>query len=122
MKLRFTEKADKDYAGLPVTVRKVFGKQLYFLLANLRHPSLHAKKYSEAHDVWQARVTQGWRFYFKRIPQLRPITRWPIFAASQEAKMRERRDGHLFRKNHRGSEKCGRYKDSVALRLGDLPL
>ena len=26
---------------------------------------LHAKKYSEALDVWQDRVTQGWRFYFK---------------------------------------------------------
>jgi len=65
VKLRFTEKADKDYARLPVAVRKAFGKQLHFLLANLRHPSLHAKKYSEALDVWQGRVTQGWRFYFK---------------------------------------------------------
>lgn len=47
MKLRFTEKADKDYARLPVIIRKAFGKQLRFLLANLGHPSLHAKKYSE---------------------------------------------------------------------------
>lgn len=46
MKLRFTEKADKDYADLPVNIRKAFGKQLRFLLANLRHPSLHAKKYT----------------------------------------------------------------------------
>jgi mRNA-degrading endonuclease RelE of RelBE toxin-antitoxin system len=37
MKLRFTEKADGDYAGLPVTIRKAFGKQLRFLLANLVH-------------------------------------------------------------------------------------
>jgi mRNA-degrading endonuclease RelE of RelBE toxin-antitoxin system len=65
MKLRFTEKADRDYAGLPVIIRKAFGKQLRFLLTNRAHPSLHAKKYSEALDVWQGRVTRDWRFYFK---------------------------------------------------------
>jgi len=65
MKLRFTERADKDYTGLPSPVRKAFAKQLRFLLANLRHPSLQTKKYSESMDVWQGRVTRGWRFYFK---------------------------------------------------------
>jgi mRNA-degrading endonuclease RelE of RelBE toxin-antitoxin system len=65
MKLRFTEKADRDYAGLPDIIRKAFGKQLRFLLTNRGHPSLHAKKYSEALDVWQDRVTRDWRFYFK---------------------------------------------------------
>ncbi len=52
MRLRFTERADKDYAGLPVNIRKEFAKQLEFLLANLRHPSLQAKKFSEANDIW----------------------------------------------------------------------
>lgn len=65
MKLRFTARADRDYADLPLPVRKAFEKQLRFLLATLQHPSLHAKKYSEALDVWQARITRGWRFYFK---------------------------------------------------------
>ena len=65
MKLRFTAKADKDYARLPKAIRKAFGKQLQFLLTNLQHPSLHAKKYSESMDVWQGRVTKDWRFYFK---------------------------------------------------------
>ena len=65
MRLRFTERADKDYAGLPVKVRKAFAKQLHFLLANLQHPSLRAKKYDEGHDLWQARVTRAWRFYFR---------------------------------------------------------
>jgi hypothetical protein len=32
MKFRFTEKADKDYAALPVVIRKAFGKQLRFPL------------------------------------------------------------------------------------------
>ena len=44
MKLRFTERADKDYAGLPDIIRKAFGKQLNFLLLNRNHPSLHAKQ------------------------------------------------------------------------------
>jgi mRNA-degrading endonuclease RelE of RelBE toxin-antitoxin system len=65
MKLRFTERADKDYARLPPAVRKAFAKQLRFLLANLMHPSLRAKKYDEAADLWQARVNKDWRFYFK---------------------------------------------------------
>jgi plasmid maintenance system killer protein len=35
-----------------------------FLIGNLGHPSLHAKKYDEAQDIWQARVNRSWRFYF----------------------------------------------------------
>ncbi len=34
------------------------------LAADLRHPSLHAKKYDQAQDIWQARVNKDWRFYF----------------------------------------------------------
>lgn len=45
-------------------MRRAFAKQLRFLLANLLHPSLHAKKYDEIRDVSQARVTKDWRFYF----------------------------------------------------------
>jgi mRNA-degrading endonuclease RelE of RelBE toxin-antitoxin system len=62
--LRFTHRADKDYAELPAQVRKAFAKQLGFLLDNLNHPSLHAKKYDEGQDIWQARVNRSWRFYF----------------------------------------------------------
>jgi mRNA-degrading endonuclease RelE of RelBE toxin-antitoxin system len=64
VKLRFTEKADKDYARMPPLIRKAFAKQLRFLLENRNHPSLRAKKYSETLDVWQGRVTRDWRFYF----------------------------------------------------------
>lgn len=64
MKVRFTGRADKDYAALRPEVRKAFAKQLAFLLNQLGHPSLHAKKYDEAKDIWQARVNRSWRFYF----------------------------------------------------------
>ena len=47
----------------PPDVRKALYKQIALLSANLHHPSLRAKKYDEANDVWQARVTREWRFY-----------------------------------------------------------
>ena len=65
MKVRFTTRADKDYAELTKTVRKAFAKQLEFLLADLRNPSLRAKKYEGVDDLWRARVNRSWRFYFK---------------------------------------------------------
>jgi mRNA interferase RelE/StbE len=64
VKLRFTERADKDYARLRPEIRKAFAKQLTFLLDDLSHPSVHAKKYDESQDIWQARVNRNWRFYF----------------------------------------------------------
>jgi len=48
----------------PTNVRRAFFKQIRFLAGNLHHPSLHAKKYDEAQDLWQARVNKDWRFYF----------------------------------------------------------
>jgi mRNA interferase RelE/StbE len=48
----------------PAKVRKAFFKQIRFLAENLHHPSLRAKKYDESQDLWQARVTKDWRFYF----------------------------------------------------------
>ena len=48
----------------PADVRKAFFKQVTFLAGNIQHPSLHAKKYDESRDRWQARVNRNWRFYF----------------------------------------------------------
>jgi mRNA-degrading endonuclease RelE of RelBE toxin-antitoxin system len=52
------------YADVPAHIQKAFDQKLKFLLQNLRHPSLRAKKYDEARAIWQARVNGGWRFYF----------------------------------------------------------
>ena len=43
---------------------RAFQKQSIFLLENLSHPSLRAKKYDEVIGLWQARVNRSWRFYF----------------------------------------------------------
>ena len=55
---------EKLYFMVPAFVRKAFNKQLAFLLADLRHPSLRAKKYHELVGIWQARITKDWRLYF----------------------------------------------------------
>lgn len=65
MKLRFHPRIAEQLADATSSVRRAFDKQVALLAENLRHPSLRAKKYDEANDVWQARVTKGWRFYFQ---------------------------------------------------------
>lgn len=65
MRAEFTKKFDEIYHSFPPTVRGRFDKQLRYLLINLRHPSLRAKKYDETNDVWQARVDGHYRFYFR---------------------------------------------------------
>ena len=55
----------REYKRFPTDVQKAFEKQLEFLLNNIRHPSLRAKKYDEARNIWQARVTGSIRFYFR---------------------------------------------------------
>ncbi len=65
MKLSFSGKALRDYQKLPKNLQKTADKQFSFLLRGLKHPSLHAKKYDENLDVWQARVSKSYRVYFR---------------------------------------------------------
>jgi hypothetical protein len=64
MKVDYLPKALDALEDAPAAVRKAFFKQVIFLEADLRHPSLKAKKYDEKNDLWQARVNRDWRFYF----------------------------------------------------------
>ena len=65
MTASYSKRFLKQYAAAPAALRKAFDKQVSLLLENLNHPSLHAKKYDEANDIWQGRVNRNWRFYFK---------------------------------------------------------
>ncbi len=65
MKAAFSSRSIRQYAKLHTTVQDRFDKQLGLLLMNLQHPSLRAKKYSEAENIWQARVNDHYRFYFQ---------------------------------------------------------
>jgi mRNA-degrading endonuclease RelE of RelBE toxin-antitoxin system len=64
MNRRLSPVAVRQYVAAPPSVRKAFDKQVKLLVENLHHPSLRAKKYDEANDLWQARVNRGWRLYF----------------------------------------------------------
>jgi mRNA interferase RelE/StbE len=78
MKLRYSKHFLRQYVAAPRAVQEAFDKQSNLLLGSLRHPSLRAKKYDEARDVWQARVNRDWRFYFTiegdeyRLHEVRP--------------------------------------------------
>ena len=64
MKLVYSERFLKALRDAPPQVQQAFLKQSQFLLHDIRHPSLRAKKYNEALGLWQARVNRDWRFYF----------------------------------------------------------
>lgn len=64
MKVEFSIRFIKSYKQSTNRIQSDFDKQLGFLLQDMRHPSLHVKKYDESQDVWQARVNRDWRFYF----------------------------------------------------------
>ena len=64
MKWRHTDHSEEHYHNAPTSIQKAFDKQARLLSGDIRHPSLHAKKYDEVTGLWQARITQSWRFYF----------------------------------------------------------
>ena len=64
MRIELTATALRDYIDAEPAVQKAFDKQTKLLVENLRHPSLRAKKYDESRNIWQARATRDWRFYF----------------------------------------------------------
>jgi plasmid maintenance system killer protein len=64
MNIRLLDQTVEAQKDAPVNIQRAFEKQLRFLARDLKHPSLHAKKYNESTDLWQAYVNQNWRFYF----------------------------------------------------------
>lgn len=65
MRLYYTERFRRSYENAPPNIQRAFDRRAAFLISDLRHPSLRAKKYDEPRGIWQARVNAGWRFYFK---------------------------------------------------------
>jgi hypothetical protein len=64
MRAFYTKRFLEHYAKAPLTIQRATDRRIALLVQNLRHPSLRAKKYDEAQNIWQARVDGGWRFYF----------------------------------------------------------
>ena len=65
MRLRYHPRIAAQLADARPAVRRAFDRKVELLAQNLQHPSLRASKYDEANDIWQARVTLGWRLYFR---------------------------------------------------------
>lgn len=62
-RIHTTRHFDRAYAKAPPAIQRTFLKQAAFLVKDLQHPSLRAKKYDV--ERWQARVNKDWRFYFR---------------------------------------------------------
>jgi mRNA-degrading endonuclease RelE of RelBE toxin-antitoxin system len=61
MKIQTTRPFDRDYARLPEDIKDRADKQLTLLLTNPRHPSLRLKRVRGTDDIWEARITRGYR-------------------------------------------------------------
>ena len=60
----YNEKFVKTYSKLPLSIQKKVDKQIKFLLNDLRHPSIQAKKLEGIQDIWEGRVDRSYRFIF----------------------------------------------------------
>jgi mRNA-degrading endonuclease RelE of RelBE toxin-antitoxin system len=61
MRVIYSANFARQFDAVPAEVQRAFRKQVSLLVEKLCHPSLRAK----ARDIWQARVTGSWRFYFR---------------------------------------------------------
>jgi mRNA-degrading endonuclease RelE of RelBE toxin-antitoxin system len=65
MRLQPTKTFAKDFRQLPENIKKAVHKQLTLLLSNPRHPSLNFKKMRDPRDIWEARISDSYRFTFQ---------------------------------------------------------
>ncbi len=65
MKFFFTHSFIRDYQSLPKEMQRRVDKQLQLFLTNQTHPSLHIKKMEDPRNIWEGRITAGYRFTFQ---------------------------------------------------------
>lgn len=65
MKIQFTGPFDREYSRLPDTIKDRVNKQIETLASDPGHPSLRIKKMAGSDDIWEARVTRGYRMTFQ---------------------------------------------------------
>ena len=103
MRVVLTRRAAKDLDGLPLRLQDTVRKQLELLVNNLRHPSLHAKKYGGTDDIWQGRVNRDYRFYF-RIPDPNDYPASEMRAAFNRASARFGSNSDLYAIEKNGAQ------------------
>ena len=65
MKLVYTDTFKRNYKKLSQQIKDQAKKQLGLFLENHKYPSLHVKKMTGYPDIWEGRITLGYRFTFK---------------------------------------------------------
>ncbi len=65
MKLHFTEGFLDELSNLPPHIQLRVQKALRQLVQDFRYPSLQVKKMKGYSGIWEARVTEGYRFTFR---------------------------------------------------------
>ena len=80
LRLCYHPRLSEQLAAAPLPIRKAFDRKLHLLVRDLHHPSLRAKKYDEAKDIWQARVTRGMCYELLRVVAHRRMFRRPLTA------------------------------------------
>ena len=65
MKILSTPRFLRDYANLDAAIQRRVDKQLKLFLENPKHPSLRIHKMEGYSDIYEARVTKGYRFTFQ---------------------------------------------------------
>ncbi|HRN70295.1 MAG TPA: type II toxin-antitoxin system RelE/ParE family toxin [Candidatus Woesebacteria bacterium] len=61
--VKIEKKVEKQLVKLPKNIVRKLHKQIYFLLDDIQHPSLHSKKL-QGTEIWEARVDYHYRFTF----------------------------------------------------------
>lgn len=64
MTIARTSRFKKDFAKLPQKLQKQAIKNLELFLENPRHPSLHIKRMQGYPNIWEGRISKGYRFTF----------------------------------------------------------
>lgn len=65
MKITRTDPFKKDFKKLPKEIRIKTEQSLRFLVENIHHPSLRARKMEGVRDIWEASVTMQYRITFE---------------------------------------------------------
>lgn len=59
-----TKRFDREFARLSKELQKLCAKALVLLADNPHHPSLRVKKMQGHPDIWEARLSEGYRVTF----------------------------------------------------------
>ncbi len=75
MKIARDPRFVREYAALPADIRKRAKAKLALFLDNPYHPSLQTKKMQGWGNIWEGRITRGYRFTFEIVGELYKLRR-----------------------------------------------